>query len=647
MGYLAQASAAPAPATQQVQGNRTSINIPEIPPALIETLARYQNTRGAQAVGFTKSGCLLILTRFGETNQVHRVCRALGMREQLTFYNEPISLVGIAPTTSNLDGFVFGRDEGGNEFSQLYWFDLQTRVVTRITDGKRSQNSAPMFSRDGRKLAFSSTARNGSDTDVWVYDFATHQARAVVTIGGSVAPRDFAPDGNSLVFLRTVSIAEGQLGEVDLTTNQVTMFPVDGGKAAFGGFGYSTASSAYFVSDEPFAGKPSEYLTLRKHDTKTNQVSNVSAARNWDVASFTMSGNRQRLAYVTNEDGYNKLKVMDLPSQRERKLPALPPGVYSAGVFSADGRKLALSINGSTAPSDVYVLDLVTNQAQRWTQSEVGGLDPTTFIEPTLIRYPTFDTVAGQPRLIPAFYYRPTSIAPNTKLPVIINIHGGPESQTTPGFSATVQYLAVEKQVAVLSPNVRGSSGYGKNYLTLDNAAKREDSVRDIGALLEWISKQPELDASRIGVMGGSYGGYMVLAALATYGDRIAAGIDVVGISHFGTFLKNTESYRQDLRRVEYGDERDPAMAAIFEKISPLRNAGKIRSRLFVAHGKNDPRVPWTEAEQIFHAVAKAGMSPWYLLYSDEGHGFRKKANIDYFTAASMMFWQQFLLDNK
>ena len=649
LANLAAAYAAPtaAPVARTVQGNRTSVGIPEIPTALLETLGRYQNTRGATAMGFTKDGCLLILTRFAETSQVHRVCRALGMREQLTFYSEPISFVAIAPVTSNLDGFIFGKDEGGNEFSQLYWFDLQTRAITRITDGKRSQNSIPLFSRDGRKLAFSSTARNGTDTDIWVYDVASRSAQPVVTIGGSVAPRDFSPDGNSLIFVKSVSIAEGQPGEVDLVTKKITMFPIDGGKAAFGGFNFITATSAYFVSDEPLAGKPSEYLTLRKHDMKTNKVTNVSHASNWDVASFSMSANRQRLAYVTNEDGYNKLRVIDVPSQRERKLPTLPPGVFTAGTFSADGRKLALSINGAAMPSDVYVIDLVTNKAERWTQSEVGGLNAATFVEPSLIRYPTFDSVAGKPRLIPAFYYRPKTAAPTAKVPVIINIHGGPESQTNPSFSATLQYLAVEKQVAVISPNVRGSSGYGKTYLTLDNAEKREDSVRDIGALLDWISKQPELDASRVGVMGGSYGGYMVLASLTTYGDRIAAGIDVVGISHFGTFLKNTESYRQDLRRVEYGDERDPKMAAVFEKISPLRNASKIRSRLFVAQGKNDPRVPWTEAEQIFDAVSKTGLSPWYLLYNDEGHGFRKKANIDYFTAATMMFWQQFLLDKK
>ncbi len=266
---------------------------------------------------------------------------------------------------------------------------------------------------------------------------------------------------------------------------------------------------------------------------------------------------------------------------------------------------------------------------------------------PSLIRYPTFDQADGKQRTIPAFYYKPSKPAKNGKYPVVINIHGGPEGQSMPTFNATAQYMANEMGVAMLVPNVRGSSGYGKTWLSLDNAEKREDSVKDIGALLDWIATQPELDASRVGVIGGSYGGYMVLASLTHYPERIRAGVDVVGISHFGTFLKNTENYRRDLRRAEYGDERDPAMAAVFERISPLNNAAKITSPLFVAQGRNDPRVPWTEAEQIVKAVRGNGQPVWYLLYAVEGHGFRKKANSDWFNAATILFWQQHLLSGE
>jgi dipeptidyl aminopeptidase/acylaminoacyl peptidase len=638
--------AAPGGVVRQEQGTRITENIPAIPPELIEKLSRYQNTRGAGVAGWTKNGCVLIGTRFAETNQVHRVCQPMGMREQLTFYPEPVA--GIAPTPfgSAQDGFVFAKDKGGDEFSQLYWFDSANRQVTMLTDGKRTQNTGALFSQDGRMLAYRSTARNGTDTDVWVRDLASGEAKPVVTAGGSWTPMDFSPDGKKLLVTRGVSIAETYPGEVDLASGELTMFPVDGGKAAFGGFAYAPdGKSVYFVSDEPVDGVAQEFLTLRHHDPATGKLTVLSAKIPWDVDGFNIAEDGRHLAYVTNEDGISKLRVLTLPDHREIKLPELPIGVFGAGAFSPDGERLALSLNTATSPSDVYVIDLTSAALMRWTQSEVGGLDTSKFVAPTLIRYPTFDKTDGKRRTIPAFYYRPANAPAGRKLPVIINIHGGPEAQSLPTFNPTAQFLANEMGVAMLVPNVRGSSGYGKTYLSLDNGMKREDSVKDIGALLDWIAKQPELDASRVGVVGGSYGGYMVLASLVHYSDRIRAGIDVVGISHFGTFLKNTESYRRDLRRVEYGDERDPKMAEFFERISPLNNADKIRAKLFVAQGKNDPRVPWTEAEQIVQAVRANGQPVWYLLYTDEGHGFRKKTNNDYFNAASMLFWQQNLLN--
>ncbi|MES2669583.1 MAG: prolyl oligopeptidase family serine peptidase [Pseudomonadota bacterium] len=631
---------------REEQGNRISENIPAIPQDLIDRLNRYQNTRGAGVAGWTKSGCLLISTRFAETNQAHRVCQPLGMREQLTFYPEPLGGISPTPAQSAQDGFVFSKDKGGDEFSQLYWFDNADRSVTLLTDGKRTQNSGGLFSRDGKLLAYRSTARNGTDTDVWVRDIASGQAKPVVTTGGSWRALDFSPDGKKLLVMKGVSAAESYPGEVDLATGAVRMFPVDGGKAAFGDFAYAhDGKSVYFVSDEPVDGVAQEFQTLRHHDPAGGKLTVLSAKIPWDVAGFSLSDDGKHLAYATNEDGISRLRVLSLPSHREIKLPALPIGVFGSGAFSPDGTRLALTLNSATSPSDVFVIDLAKAALTRWTQSEVGGLDASKFVAPTLVRYPTFDSVDGKPRTIPAFYYRPANLPAGRKLPVVINIHGGPEGQSLPTFNPTAQFMANEMGVAMLVPNVRGSTGYGKTYLSLDNAEKREDSVKDIGALLDWIAQQPELDASRVGVVGGSYGGYMVLASLVHYSDRIRAGIDVVGISHFGTFLKNTESYRRDLRRVEYGDERDPKMADIFERISPLNNASSIKAKLFVAQGKNDPRVPWTEAEQIVKAVRANGQPVWYLLYADEGHGFRKKSNNDYFGAASVLFWEKNLID--
>ena len=630
---------------REQQGTRISENIPPIPPELVERLNRYQNTRGAGVAGWTRDGCLLISTRFAETAQAHRVCQPMGMREQLTFHPEPVGGLTPAPANAWRDGFVFAKDKGGDEFAQLYWFDAQTRATTLLTDGKRSQNGGTVISRDGGLLAYGSTARNGTDRDVWVRDTRSGETRALVTAGGNWNAMDFSPDGKRLLVMKFVSAAESSPGVVDVATGKLELFPVDGGKAAFGGFAFAPDGKAvYFISDEPLEGKPQEFRTLRHHDPVSGKFEVLSAHIPWDVGSLNIAEDGRHLAYVANEDGISKLHVLSLPDHREVRLPDLPIGVIGGVAFSPDGKRLALTVNSATSPSDAYVVDLAAATLTRWTQSEVGGLDASRFVAPTLVRYPTFDSVDGAQRTIPAFYYRPANVPKGRKLPVVINIHGGPEAQALPTFSPTAQFLANELGVAMLVPNVRGSSGYGKTWLSLDNAVKREDSVKDIGALLDWIAKQPELDASRVAVQGGSYGGYMVLASLMHYSDRIRAGVDIVGISHFGTFLENTESYRRDLRRAEYGDERTPEMKAVFDRISPLNHAGKITSKLFVAQGRNDPRVPYTEAEQIVKAVRGNGQPVWYLLYTDEGHGFAKKSNNDYYGAATILFWQQHLL---
>jgi dipeptidyl aminopeptidase/acylaminoacyl peptidase len=628
-------AAGPAAVVREEVGNRVSENVPAIPAELMERLNRYQNTRGASFAGWLDDGAMIVTTRFGETAQAHRVKAPMGMREQLTFFPEPVASVATAPAPGG-DGFVYGKDKGGDEFWQLYWFDLATRESTLLSDGRRSQNNSPVWSDDGRWLAWSGTGRNGADYDLYVRDMRTGATRRVLEKGGLWSALDFSDDGKKLLVGRYVSINEAYPGELDLATGALEMFPVEGGKAAFGSFVYAPGGGVYFVSDEK-----RQFLTLQKHVPPFAAPPTAISTVAWDVEDVQLSPDGRRLAYVTNEDGISKLRVVDTGTHRELALPALPVGVIGNVGFSPDSKRLALTLNSATSPSDVYVVGLDDAQLVRWTQSEVGGLDASKFVAPTLVRFPTFDEVDGKPRTIPAFYYRPEGDGP---FPVVINIHGGPEAQSQPVFSPQVQYLVRELGVAVLVPNVRGSSGYGKDYLLLDNATRREDSVRDIGALLDWIDGQPELDASRVGVQGGSYGGYMVLASMIHYDDRLRAGIDVVGISDFRTFLANTEDYRRDLRRAEYGDERDPVVGKYLDGIAPLRNAAKISKPLFVAQGFNDPRVPYTEAEQIVKAVRGNGGDVWYLMYNDEGHGFRKKTNVDHFGAASVLFWEKYLL---
>jgi dipeptidyl aminopeptidase/acylaminoacyl peptidase len=627
-------AAEPGAAPERVEiGNRISENIPEIPAALTEQLQRYSNTRSAVFGGWLADGSgMLIATRFANTTQVHRVRMPGGAREQLTFYDEPIASLAVNPKRP---GFVFGKDVGGSEFWQLYTFDLATREIRLLTDGK-SRNSNPLWSHDGSKLAYSSTERNGKDTDVWVLDPATGEKKIVVQSGGSWEATDFSRDGKQLLVQQTVSINEVHPGVVDLASGKLTMFPVDGGKASFGAFRFAAdGKGAYFTSDEG-----SEFRTLRYHDFATNRITDLSAKIPWNVEDFALSEDGRSVAFVMNEDGIGVLHLIDAATREERPLPAIPQGVISGIEFSPDGRRLGFSLNSATSPSDVYAIDLDKRTLARWTESEVGGLDTSKFVAPTLVHFPS-KAGAGKPLSIPAFYYRPKSPGPH---PVVINIHGGPESQARPVFSADIQFMVGELGIAVLVPNVRGSDGYGKTYLKLDNGYRREDSVKDIGALLDWITARPELDAKRVAVYGGSYGGYMVLASMTHYNDRLRAGVDIVGISSFVTFLENTETYRRDLRRAEYGDERDPKMKAFLEKISPMTNAGRISIPLFVSAGANDPRVPASEGQQIARTVRANGGDVWFLEFKDEGHGWRKKLNADYFRAAMMMFWKKYLL---
>jgi dipeptidyl aminopeptidase/acylaminoacyl peptidase len=372
----------------------------------------------------------------------------------------------------------------------------------------------------------------------------------------------------------------------------------------------------------------------------------VTADIPWGLSSAAISYDRRRMAFVTNEDGMSRLYLLDTRSREYVRVENIPTGLVFGIKFSPDDSRLGMTLNTPQTPSDAFVLDLGESPLEygaltRWTTSEVGGLDTTAFRTPELTRYPTFDNVGENPREIPAWVYKPTGDGP---FPVIISIHGGPEVQARPSFSGTYQMWIDKLGVAVIRPNVRGSSGYGKTYLGLDNGFRREDSVKDIGALLDWIETQPDLDSERVAVYGGSYGGYMVLASAVHFSDRLKAAVDVVGISNFVTFLENTQDYRRDLRRQEYGDERDPAMRAHLESISPLNNVDRISTPMFIVQGENDPRVPVTEAKQIVAALREQGHSVWYMNALNEGHGYRKKNNRDKYQQAMILFFQEHLV---
>lgn len=371
----------------------------------------------------------------------------------------------------------------------------------------------------------------------------------------------------------------------------------------------------------------------------------ITADIPWDVNNAEISNDRRRIAFAVNENGRSRLYLLDTDNRAYRTVDNIPTGLVFGLAFSPDDQYLAMTLNTAKTPSDTFVLalgkgSLDYGELVRWTTSEVGGLDTSTFQTPELIGYPTFDKVDGVPRQIPAWVYKPRGAGP---FPVVVSIHGGPEGQSRPGFSSTYQMWVDKLGVAVVIPNVRGSSGYGKTYLSLDNGMRREDSVRDIGALLDWIATQDDLDQGRVAVFGGSYGGYMVLASAVHFSDRLKAAVDIVGISNFVTFLENTQDYRRDLRRVEYGDERVPEMRAHLEKISPLNNVQKIAIPMLIVQGENDPRVPVSESRQVVAALRNQGQTVWFMNALNEGHGYSKKENRDVYQQATVLFLQQHL----
>ncbi len=618
-----------APATISAEG------LPEISNAIPESVRRYTEARGAGFLGWHPVRReMLISTRFGNTNQLHQVKSPGADRTQLTFFEEPVGGSSYDPVQGT--SIVFARDVGGNEFSQLYRLELASREVSLLTDGKRSQNGGVAWSRQGDRIAFASTMRNGADRDLYIMSPADSTTRTLVyqASGGGWGVADWTPDGNALLVGEFLSVTRSRLHVLDLATKtlrQVT--PEDTAEVAYGSASFSAdGKGVYLTSDRDSEFRRLSYLDLAS-GTLTALVNDIP----WDVGQVTLSRDGRRLAFTANVEGIDRLYLMDTRTRRYRRVASLPQGLVGGLEWHHNGRDLGFTFSSARSTGDAWSLDAVTGALTRWTESELGGMASDQLVEPELVRWPSFD---GQ--TISGFLYRPKGFA--GKRPVIINIHGGPESQSRPGFQGRNNYFINELGIAIIYPNVRGSTGFGKTFVKLDNGLKREDTVKDIGALLDWIAAQPDLDASRVLVTGGSYGGYMTLMVATTYDTRICCSVDVVGISNLATFLQNTESYRRDLRRVEYGDERNPEMRAFMERTAPLSNASKVTKPLFVVQGANDPRVPRTEADQMVATVRRNGSPVWYIIGLDEGHGFRKKANADYQFFATVAFVQKYLV---
>ena len=616
--------------------------VPPIPAALAEKLAPYAEFRPHLMLSWHPARReMLINRRLRATNQPHVVTEPGVTPLPLTDLPDAVSGASFQPTTGEY--FVFARGEGGNEVLRLYRQDLASKEATALSpEGERA--SLPEWNRKGDRIVYTTQPidRNNPErkvrTTVHVVDPLKPESDRVLARmeGGGWFGFRFSEDGKRLVFVQHISANESYIWVMDAATGRKRRVtpPAKGEPVYWGETHFSRDGKGVFTTTD----RGSEFRRLAYLPLSGGKERVLAANLEYDVDDYDISFDANRIAFITNEHGSDVLRFIDLATLKELPRPPLVQGVIAGLAWRKKSTEVAFHMSSARSAGDVFSYDVKANKLIRWTNGNGPQVNTSEFVEPRLVTWKSFDD-----RDISGFLYLPPARFEG-KRPVIIQIHGGPESQARPGFIGRNNYFVSELGVAMIYPNVRGSSGFGKTFLKLDNGMKREDSVKDIGALIDWIAAQPDLDASRVSIAGGSYGGYMSLACAFHFADRIAGAVSVVGISNFTTFLERTESYRRDLRRVEYGDERVPDMRAFFERIAPLNNAQKITKPLFVVQGLNDPRVPYTEAEQIVATVKKNGTPVWFMMAKDEGHGFAKKPNADYQFYATVEFARQTLL---
>ncbi len=610
--------------------------VPDVPQSVVEQVGRYSEFRGATPTSWHPLRReMIIMTRFADTAQAHLVKMPGGARTQLTFFPENVYGGHFEPTKG--DYFIYAKDKGGDEFYQIYRYDLASGESTLLTDGK-SRNTGPVFSYKGDRIVYGSTRRTGNDVDLWVVEPLDPKSDHMLCElkGGGWQALNWSPDDKKILVMEEISANETYLWMVDSSNCEKKLLTPKGAKEkiAYYNAAISRDGKGVYVTTD----KDSEFQRLAYLDLATGSYTFLTSHLNFDVDDFDQSWDGDTIAFVTNESGMSVLRLLDTRTRKELPAPRLPIGLLRRLSWHKNNRDLTFAMENGRSTTDAYSLDLKTGKVERWTYSETGGLNTAGYSLPELIKWKSFDGMQ-----ITGFLYRPSARF-SGKRPVIVDIHGGPEGEFRPGFLGRFNYYLNELGVALIFPNVRGSTGFGKTFLTLDNGFLRENSYKDIDALLDWIKQQPELDGDRIMITGGSYGGHMTLAISTFYSPKIRCSVEIVGMSNLVTFLQNTSGYRQDLRRVEYGDERDPKMREFLERIAPLNNAEKIRKPMFVIQGYNDPRVPRTEAEQIVSTLKKTGTPVWYLMAKDEGHGFQKKKNRDFQFYSTVMFMQEYLL---
>ncbi len=614
--------------------NIEAIGVPPIPASLAREVAPYAGIYGLPLAGWSPVGREVWLKGLSSVTWISRVASPGASPEASSIY---IQAGGIYDVYFQPQGkyLAYTRDANGNESFQLYLYEISGRNSTLLSDGK-SRNTEPVWSNTGDRIVYSSSPSGAEGVDLRVLNpFDPKTDRLLEKSSGSyLKAYDWSPDDKSVVYCDFSSNTASSLWLVDVATGKNVSLSEKSDKPELYDFPQFSKDGkrVYVVTD-----RDSDFRRLAYIDLASKKISYVPSSGQWDVEEFQLAPDGRTLAFITNEDGISRLHLIDVGTGVARPVPQLPVGILSDVKWKRDSAELALNFKSSRTPNDVYSVNAQTGKVELWAKNVTNGVDTSKFSQPELIHWPTFDK-----RAVSGFLYRPPAKFTG-KRPVIIDIHGGPEEQYRPGFIDEDNYLLNELGVAKIYPNVRGSSGYGKTFLSLDNGPRRDDAVKDIGALLDWIKTQPDLDADRVLVEGSSYGGYLALSTAYNYSDRIRGTVSDSGISNLASFVEHTEGWRRDLQRAEFGDERDPKTRDFMDRTAPVNNAQKIRKPLLIIQGQNDPRVPFGDAAKLV-AATKDRIPVWYILAKDEGHGFAQQSNRDYRTYATILFVKEFLL---
>jgi dipeptidyl aminopeptidase/acylaminoacyl peptidase len=544
--------------------------------------------------------------------QIFTVSSAGGWPDQVTAFEDPVGSVSWSPDGSWL---AFSLAPGGGMNQQVYLVRPDGSGARRLTDGGKETNQLGPWTKDGRLLAMGSNRRDGAAIDAYLYDIRSGTLRLSAENRGVGGFSDLTRDGKRALLSRVVSRGDNNLYLVDLAASKETLLTPHEGPGSFGGSFSRDGRTVYLASNKDRDREVFARTRLRE-DGGPGPIEMLSERADAELADFEIEDSGVKVALLWNVAGRSEIEIRDLKTFQTLARPKLPAEIAGGLAFSRDGRLLAMTLSGAATPADVWVLDLSTGRLRQVTHSAHAGVDLRKLVRPELLRFPAHDGLE-----LSGWLYRPAGAPP---YPMVLSFHGGPEGQERPGFNSTYQAL-LANGIAVFAPNVRGSSGFGKTFVNLDNGALRKNGVKDIESCVEAVVKAGAADPGRLGIMGGSYGGYMVMAGLTEYPKTFAAGADLFGVVNFETFFKHTEPWMAAISKIEYGDPEKEA--GMLRDLSPIHKVDRVTAPTIVLHGANDTNVPVIEAEQVVESLKKRGVPVQYVLFPDEGHGFRKTPN--------------------